>query len=360
MKKVLEADLLSIAHRILQMKNKEDIHNLYQESKELYEKLLILKFHEDNFNLIQPNIAIEEIENKLEKTYQAGVISRSQMPVDLMEEEYPMVIESDLENHKIQEEHFIQDQALKIEDTITDPIEEKVTVLYAEAVVEEPFKEQIDKPEVVHFLQTEVEASDAVDLEQEEKVSENEIPDEENKADLEQLLNQHLINTDGLGLEEQEASVMVESSLEDSFFGIDYQDVDFVRVEDIDKVEEQKQDLVFEPIVGRQNFEGELPISEMFHGNVGQDIIKDKTKSINDAFSSHITVSLNDRIAFEKNLFHGSSEDFNRVLSQLNTFNSLDQALAFIEDLVKPDYNYWTGKEEYVGRLMDLIEKRFA
>ncbi|MCP1996778.1 hypothetical protein [Flavobacterium sp. HSC-61S13] len=360
MKKVLEADLLSIAHRILQMKNKEDIHNLYQESKELYEKLLILKFHEDNFNLIQPNIALEEIEDKLEEAYQEEVTTRSQMPVDLMEEEYPMVIESDVENHKIQEEHFIQDQALKIEEPVEESVQEPQTLTYTEAVVSEPFAEQIEKSEVVRFLETEVEASDDVELAKEEGISETETPEEENKADLEQLLNQHLINTDGLGLEEQEASVMVESSLEDSFFGIDYQDVDFVRVEDIDKVEEQKQDLVFEPIVGRHNFEGELPVSEMFHGHVSSDGIKEKAKSINDAFSSHITVSLNDRIAFEKNLFNGSSEDFNRVLSQINTLNTFDQAVAFIDDLVKPDYNYWSGKEEYVGRLMELIEKRFA
>lgn len=356
MKKVLEAELLSIAHRILQMKNKEDIHNLYQESKELYEKLLILKFHEDNFNLIQPNIALEEIENKLEKTYQEAVTTRSQMPVDLMEEEYPMVIEADVENHKIQEEHFIQDQALKIEEPMEESIQEKAAVSYTGAVVEQPFQEQVAKPEVVHFLETEVEASD--DLEDE--VQEDEVQEDEHKADLEDLLNQHLIHTDGLGLEEQEVSVLAESSLEDSFFGIDYQDVDFVRVEDIDQEQTQKQDLVFEPVGGRHNFEGELPVSEMFHGHVSSDGVKEKSKSINDAFSSHITVSLNDRIAFEKNLFNGSSEDFNRVLSQINTFNSFDQALAFIDDLVKPDYNYWSGKEEYVGRLMELIEKRFA
>jgi hypothetical protein len=37
MKKRLEADLISIAHRILQLKNKSDINQLYSETQKLYE-----------------------------------------------------------------------------------------------------------------------------------------------------------------------------------------------------------------------------------------------------------------------------------------------------------------------------------
>ena len=39
MKKKLEADLMSIAHRVLQMKNKSDINQLYIETQKLAEKL---------------------------------------------------------------------------------------------------------------------------------------------------------------------------------------------------------------------------------------------------------------------------------------------------------------------------------
>ena len=43
-------------------------------------------------------------------------------------------------------------------------------------------------------------------------------------------------------------------------------------------------------------------------------------KSLNESFvQSNIQIGLNDRIAFVKHLFEGSQEDFNRVLSQLNT-----------------------------------------
>ena len=84
-----------------------------------------------------------------------------------------------------------------------------------------------------------------------------------------------------------------------------------------------------------------------------------KAKSINDIYNTVITVGLNDRIAFEKNLFGGSSEDFNRVLSQLNTVSTYEEALSLIDHLVKPEYNNWEGKQEYEERFMHIVEKRF-
>ncbi|WP_372744642.1 hypothetical protein [Lutibacter sp.] len=84
-----------------------------------------------------------------------------------------------------------------------------------------------------------------------------------------------------------------------------------------------------------------------------------KKKSINDAlFNNNIQVGLNDRIAFVKYLFDGSQEDFNRVLSQLNSFTELEEAVSFLNDFVKPDYN-WKNKEEFENRLMNLIERKF-
>jgi hypothetical protein len=59
-------------------------------------------------------------------------------------------------------------------------------------------------------------------------------------------------------------------------------------------------------------------------------------------------------------LFGGSSDDLNRVVSQLNTLNSYQEAQDFIADLVKPDYNNWAGKEEYEERFMAIVEKKFG
>jgi hypothetical protein len=84
------------------------------------------------------------------------------------------------------------------------------------------------------------------------------------------------------------------------------------------------------------------------------------TPKFNDGFVRAMSLGLNDRIAFEKNLFGGSSEDLNRVVSQLNTLNTFEEAKDFIADLVKPDYNNWNGKEEFEERFMQLVEKKFS
>lgn len=89
--------------------------------------------------------------------------------------------------------------------------------------------------------------------------------------------------------------------------------------------------------------------------------IETTTKSLNDKLSNKgLKVDLNNRLAFVKHLFNGSTEDYNRVLSQLNTIDSHERSISFIENMVKPDYNNWEGKEEYAERFMMLIERRFS
>jgi hypothetical protein len=85
-----------------------------------------------------------------------------------------------------------------------------------------------------------------------------------------------------------------------------------------------------------------------------------KASTLNERLSKGITIGLNDRMAFIKQLFAGSDEDYNRVLSQLITFDTMEEAQTFIDDMVKPDYNNWDGKEEYSKRFMEIIEKKFS
>ncbi len=87
----------------------------------------------------------------------------------------------------------------------------------------------------------------------------------------------------------------------------------------------------------------------------------EKSKSLNDKLTTkEIVIGLNDRLAFVKHLFNDSTEEFNRVLSQLNTIESEDRSVAFIENMVKPEYNQWKGKDEYASRFMALITRRFS
>jgi hypothetical protein len=84
-------------------------------------------------------------------------------------------------------------------------------------------------------------------------------------------------------------------------------------------------------------------------------------KSLNETLTAReISVGLNDRLAFVKHLFGDSTEDFNRILSQLNTMESQERSITFVEKMVKPEYNNWKGKEEYEARFMALIDRRFS
>ncbi len=69
MKKKIAADLTSLAHRILQMKNKNDVTQLQAVAKELYEKLTVLAFTEKHFSDIAPTAGTREIQERLEKAY---------------------------------------------------------------------------------------------------------------------------------------------------------------------------------------------------------------------------------------------------------------------------------------------------
>lgn len=86
---------------------------------------------------------------------------------------------------------------------------------------------------------------------------------------------------------------------------------------------------------------------------------QDKPRSLNDRLKKGINIGLNDRMAFVKHLFDGSTSDYNRVLSQLNTIKSKEEAFNFVSNIVKPDYNDWEGKEEYESRFLAIVEKKF-
>ncbi len=86
-----------------------------------------------------------------------------------------------------------------------------------------------------------------------------------------------------------------------------------------------------------------------------------KIKSLNDKLAgTHLKVDLNNRLAFVKHLFNGSAEDYNRVVSQLNTIDTEERSISFVTNMVKPDYNNWSGKEEYEERFMEFIVRKFS
>jgi len=87
---------------------------------------------------------------------------------------------------------------------------------------------------------------------------------------------------------------------------------------------------------------------------------KNKQKSLNDKLNQGLNIGLNDRLVFIKHLFEGKADDYTRVISQINSMSTYDEAFDFIKGNVKPDYNDWTNKDKYADRFMLIIEKRFS
>ena len=109
-----------------------------------------------------------------------------------------------------------------------------------------------------------------------------------------------------------------------------------------------------QPSIGKNDMENVTPTQSDI------EVLSNKSASLNDRLKKGITIGLNDRIAFVKHLFNGSTEDFNRVISQLNTSSTELEALEFLNNMVKPEYNNWIGKEEYEQRLLTFLEGKFS
>ncbi|MFZ2727563.1 MAG: hypothetical protein WAX77_15005, partial [Methylococcaceae bacterium] len=71
----MEADLMSIAHRVLQIKNKSDINQLCIETRRLYEKLAILQFVEEHFEGAKPTIGQAEVVAKMKQFFEENHLS---------------------------------------------------------------------------------------------------------------------------------------------------------------------------------------------------------------------------------------------------------------------------------------------
>jgi hypothetical protein len=251
MKNRLEAELVSIAHRILKLKNKSETIQLQQETLNLYQKLSVLRFVEENYDDVS------------------------------------VVIPTDVEE-KIE-------QPVMVENRIATPeaIQEKEEVVLEEEIISEEEPIAYEKEVVIEEI----------------PVNDKQVIDFEFDADFKEFESQ-LSNA--------------KPTQTPSIF-------DQLPEEDAVVVENKETESFFEP----------------------------KKVSINDAMRKNFNIGLNDKVAFEFHLFGGKSQDFNRVLSQLQTFENFAEANDFIQNVVKPDYNNWISKDEYENRFLEIIENKF-
>lgn len=240
MKKKLESELISIAHRILKLKGKEDVLKMHLEVSALFEKLSVLKFVHEKFDGDIPTIGSNSsFFGMLDQAFNNKVSDN----IEVEDKIYVNLDESENES-------------------IMEPVIDKIKNMVAQMPQGMPI-ETIPKQK-------------------------------SNKNDLEDLTS---------GFENTP---------------------------------------IFEPITKTEN------------------TVTDEKKSLNDKLKTGgLNIGLNDKIAFTKHLFNNNTEDYKRVISQINTLVSFSEAKHFIEDIVKPDYNNWEEQKELEDRFIEIVESKF-
>tara|TARA_R110002049_G_scaffold214248_2_gene385750 strand:- start:61 stop:807 length:747 start_codon:yes stop_codon:yes gene_type:complete len=247
MKKKLESELVSIAHRILKLKSRENIDRMHEEVSKLYEKLTVLKFAQENFEEDMPTIGNDS------------------SFFDMLDTAFNNKVSDNIE---VENKTYINLDEIE-DDGIMVPVMEKIKDMVAQMPEE---AQQVD-------------------------------------AILEKALS-------------KETPTTIEFETITSGFA---------------------QIPEFEPIEDAQKREAE-----------------EQKRSLNDKLKGKsLQIGLNDKLAFIKHLFEGKNEDYDRVISQINTTHSLGEARKLILEMVKPDYNNWEGKDDYEERFIEIVEGKF-
>ena len=277
MHKKLAADLTSLAHSILQMKNKEDVFALKTKAHEVYEKLAVLAYVEEYINNT-PN------------------------------------------------SEYTKDELLELVNKASEKLEKEIKI---EDDIEQGITTEIIEQDVV------------VTIEDKEALDEH--SSEDSTDDMSEILKEEL------------PSKEIELMIDDSF-------IDFNAAKEKDDLFSHSKETLDAP---DETNTTDVPnsLEEELKDTIAADVVADlfenaPKKSLNDTLQGDIQIGLNDRIAFVKSLFGGSQEDFNRVVSQLNSFKTQKEAKKFIHKMVKPDYD-WADKEDIEERFMAIIERKF-
>jgi hypothetical protein len=269
---------------------------LYKESQKLYETLSVLKFYQDNFESVKSDVDEVVLEEKLEQS---------------LEVEIAPVLVAEVKEDSSDSEQAKQTESE--EDPSDSELAEQSVVLEApEEVLEE---QSIDEEEPIADEESAFNPIFELETEEEEQ-EQQDIPAEVAfESQPEEKLEDHIGKyTEPVFVKTNEVSLFTSDSSE---------------------TEEAKQ-------------------------TVAEEVKEEtETSAFNEMTIKSIAIGLNDRIGFVQHLFNDSNEDFNRVISQLNTFDTFEEAKNFINEMVLPDYNYWVGEEDYMERFMEIVEKKF-
>lgn len=363
MKRRLEADLISIAHKILQLKNKSDIDQLFFETQKLYEKLTVLRFIESQYGDAKPTIGQAEMVHDLENyspDTKIETLIPQEIPVEIsVEAPVAPIIETVLETI-IETAPIIEvEKETEIIETIEEPVLELIENLeetpVETPVIEEPkteavkhnavddLKETVKKmaPLYSPFIKKILKNSSFSKDSNKETAVEKNIEDEKETEEV-VLEKKPVVETP-----KQPGSAPL--SFKDLMGSGYFQEPQFVKVANNSQTP---------PVIKTEpELKPDVPAAKA--PEVEKPAFAKPPSSINDRFSKKIEIDLNDQIAFVKHLFDNKLEDYNRALSQINTFASYPETKSFIDNMIKPDHNNWKDKTDYEDRFMHCIEKKF-
>ncbi|MGB5942488.1 MAG: hypothetical protein WBG71_06360 [Leeuwenhoekiella sp.] len=295
MKKKLKSDLVSLAHRILKMDADPDYASMQHEAKKLYDKLTVLTFTDAHFEGVNPTIGKQQIIEAIEQKSKSEV------------EE---ILESASDN------------------ILVKPV--------APNEIAGSFKE----PEL--RVETDAERVNAIAKANEELFERMQV--EKNKR-----FKRTSSNT---GSKKENQHVLHEPVIEK------IKDMVAQMPPEADAIDEIINKITNKPEVKPEDEVADFGKLAEFETPKSKPEFTPRKNAAKKPEKSRLNIGLNDKLAFIKHLFNGSQTDYNRIVSQLNTQPSADEALTFIETMVKPDYNNWEGKELYENRFTQLVGRQ--
>ena len=300
MKKTIKAELVSLAHKVLQLRDTADYTAMLAHARDLNEKLTVLAYAEKLENSGKPTIGLRAVEDDLRllpksettETTETSAIENEivvapSIPAAPLEEITP---EPDTETKKRTPAEILSDNQ----------------ALYSQAKGNE---EDHHRPDGTQYNEEEPVHEPVI-----EKIKDMWPEMTPEAADMDKVIEAIIPQTPGIGKN-------------DSFE------------------------------IGNEF--AQMPIFEAKEAVVQE--AEATTKNLNDKLKSGtFKIGLNDKLSFIKHLFNGSAQDYNRVLSQLETFVSASEAQTFISQMIKPDYENWEGKEVQEERFMEVVIGRYA
>jgi len=296
MKKVLEDELMSLAHRILKLRNRAEIHELKEEAAVLYEKLSVLSFAEKYFEGVKPTIQKHDVEKSIRVDHYESQ----------KESDYP-------DGTEYNEEQIYEHNTEKIKDIVSQmPYE----------------SEQVDK-----FFD-------------EESNDKTEHPKDESTSKTEEGLEDFGVHFDDLPDFEPASDTTEESESK----GEEKKKPEKPEAEDKAKNESKESKTAKDD---KKNTEAEEKPQRTM------DLFSQGKKSLNDSLNKDLKIGLNDRLSFVKHLFKGDNKAYEEFIKHINQLDSFDRVKTYLDQQIQNKFSYWKDKEDTANRLLYLIQKKF-